>query len=112
MTSKVNVTVCLTDEICLERALKEAGIKMPASVEKLTVTGAFPHDDWYFIFDEMENLKELDITNVSEDEFDMLPTDNRLFEFLTGLNSIAVPGWFFNEIQVLIDNIADVAEEW
>jgi len=39
MTSNVNV--CLTDEIRLEKALKGAGVKNPASVVKLTVSGKF-----------------------------------------------------------------------
>ena len=88
MTSKANVNVCLTDEIRLEKALKEAGVENPATIVKLTVSGNFTDDDFRFIRENMaETLQVLDLGDVS--------TVKRIgegdFYGCSGLTSITIP---------------------
>ena len=61
MTSKVNINVCLTDEIRLEQALKDAGIDDPATVKKLTVSGQLIEADFRYIGEKMRELRLLDM---------------------------------------------------
>jgi len=89
MTSKVNVNVCLTDEIRLEKALKEAGVKKPATVEKLTVSGMITDDDFRYIRENMaETLQELDLGDASV-ENNIL--NGAPFWGCFGLKSIIIP---------------------
>ena len=58
--SKIEVT--LSPELRLGRALRDAGVNDPTSVEKLTVTGTLEYDDSRYIGEYMyETLKEMDM---------------------------------------------------
>ena len=47
MTANTNVSVRLTPTLRLKQALEKAGIKDPASITGLTITGTLTEDDFY-----------------------------------------------------------------
>jgi len=62
----INVSVTLSQRLRLEQALKKAGIKEPAYVSRLTVTGTFAESDFRYICENMaETLQELELSNAS-----------------------------------------------
>ena len=62
----INVSVTLSQRLWLEQALKKAGIKEPAYVSRLTVTGTFAESDFRYICENMaETLQELELSNAS-----------------------------------------------
>ena len=84
MTSNVNVS--LTDEIRLETALKYAGVKRPASVVKLAVSGNFTDDDFRFIREKMAKpLQELDMGGTKH--FEMV----KVYDALAGCKNLTFP---------------------
>ena len=92
MTTKNTVSVCLTPELRLDKALKEAGIEDPASVGKLTISGTVFIVDFYYISDYMgETLEDLDMGDASLDEHG-IPYE--AFEGCTGLDTIVLPKTF------------------
>jgi len=48
-TSNTNTTVNLTSELRLEQALIEAGVKKPATITHLTITGELTSSDIFYI---------------------------------------------------------------
>ena len=103
--AKTNVNVCLTDEIRLEQALKEAGVENPATVVKFAVSGMITDDDFRFIRENMaETLRELDtayfVRSTSMDgtkHFEM----KKVYDALAGCKNLTVyipiPHSFFLE---------------
>jgi len=69
MTVNNCISVCLTSEIRIEQALKEAGVEDPNSVEKLIISGEATGDDFFFISC-MKNLQAFDMGDaiIGEDE--------------------------------------------
>ena len=86
---RVNFSICLTPELRLQQALENAGIKYPASVVKLTVTGTMSEEDFYYIKRNMAfNLQELDMSSAMVDDTIMLPY---IFTDRSELISISIP---------------------
>ena len=84
-----DLSLRLTSELCLEQAIKEAGIENPACVSKLTVCGLLTDDDFGYIRVNMANtLKELDMNNAVIEE--NIIRDSAL-ERCTGLISVLIP---------------------
>ena len=83
------IKVTLTPKIRLEQALKDAGVKKPESVTRLTIEGTITQDDLAFIKDKMEKtLKKLDLSRASvkkniQSKF--------VLEWFTALTSVTLP---------------------
>ena len=87
--TKISISVCLTPKMRLKQALKEAGVKDPATVSKLTVSGTLDYDDFKYIRAKMaETLQELDMGDVS---FYKREINNWDFERFSYLISITIP---------------------
>lgn len=104
MAQVIQISVNLTPALRLEQALKEADIKDPTTVYRLTVMGTIIYDDFRYIRDNMrETLQELDLGNASIiesiNEFDksenalVLVSQIRYFAFAgcIGLKTIIIP---------------------
>ena len=86
---RVNFTICLTPELRLEQALKDAGIKYPASVTKLTITGTINDDDFNYIQTNMGvTLQEMDMGNALVENKNISPWT---FRECTEMISIIIP---------------------
>ena len=84
-----DLSLCLTSELRLEQAIKEAGIEDPASVSKLTVSGLLTKDDFCYIRKNVaETLKVLDMGGawVEENKINTYALFN-----CTGLTSVIIP---------------------
>ena len=93
MTTNNNVTVSLTSELRLEQALKEAGVKDPAAITKLTVSGPIVDSDFeYLNINFGETLQELDMRNASFDDETGFPYG--VLDNCTGLDAIVLPESF------------------
>jgi hypothetical protein len=87
MLRNTPITVTLTPELRLEQALKDAGVKDPATVTGLTLAGSPTDDDFKYIRKKMrKTLQELDMNNASITEI-----GEWTFEGCYGLTSIAIP---------------------
>ena len=111
----MNISVTLTPELRLGQALKQAGVKDPTTVSRLTVAGTLTTYDFKYIRKKMaETLQELDMG-------DALVKSGRIgfkaFSNCTGLTSVIIPqsvvridNWIFYDctglttISVHIDN--------
>ena len=83
------ISVCLTSEIRIEQALKEAGVKKLASVRKLAISGEITEADFRYIRKKMaKTLQELDMGDASV-ENNVL--DGAPFVGCSGLTSITIP---------------------
>ena len=89
MITNNHLSVCLTSELRLEQALKEAGIEDPACVSKLTISGMLTKEDFGHIRRNMaETLKELDMSGAVIEENTI---KTWAFNSCTGLTSVALP---------------------
>ena len=62
----MNISVTLTPELRLGQALKQAGVKDPATISRLTVAGKLTEDDFLYIHENMaKTLHELDMGDAS-----------------------------------------------
>jgi len=90
MIPNTEITVTLTPELRLKQALKQAGVKDPAMVTKLTVMGNITCHDFAFIRKNMnKTLQELDMSGASV-------IKNRInrsmgFSQCTALTSVIIP---------------------
>ena len=89
MIQNTHLSITLTTELRLERAIKEAGIDDPACVTKLSIAGTLFNDDFRYLCTNMrETLRELDLG-------DALLEKGRLnsdyIELLCGLVAITFP---------------------
>ena len=80
MTQESHISVTLTPEIRLEQALKEAGVKDPATITHLDIAGTFTDEDEKYLEKNLgENLQEVDFSNctsVSSFMEDIFQKDN------------------------------------
>ena len=84
-----DLSLCLTSELRLEQAIKEAGVDNLASVNKLTVSGLLTKDDlWHIRKNMAETLKELDMSGAVIEENTI---KTWAFKSCTGLTSIHIP---------------------
>jgi len=84
-----NISVILTPELRMKKALKNAGIENPVFVTKLTVAGTLIEEDFEYIRYYMaETLQILDISKASV-EMNKLP--DFAFDCCSGLTSILLP---------------------
>jgi hypothetical protein len=89
MTPNIQISVCLTPELRLEQALKDAGIENPASVVKLIVSGTLTEDDFEYIRENMaETLQEFDMGAASV-ENNKIP--DFAFSECVGLTFVIIP---------------------
>jgi len=89
MTVNNCISVRLTSEIRIEQALKDAGVKKPASVRKLAISGEITEADFRYIRKKMaKTLQELDMgdASVENNVLDGVP-----FGGCSGLTSITIP---------------------
>ena len=85
----MNLSVTLSSEIRLGQALKEAGIKKPASVRKITLNGTLRLPDFHFIQTKMRRtLQVLNMGNASV-EGNKIP--DWAFNHCIGLISVTIP---------------------
>jgi len=95
------ISVNLTRKTRLFQALSDAGIKNPASVTELTVTGMFTGEDMRYIGKNIgENLRELDISNVLLKNINNIWAKDTFTEWLLSKDAaisetIARSGWNF-----------------
>jgi lactocepin len=87
MTTNTSISVTLTPELRLERALKQAGIEKPSKITQLIVSGTLTNNDFKFIRQKMnKTLKELDMSEASIE-------DNKIGykTFTVRLTSVSIP---------------------
>ena len=83
-----DISIHLTPDLRLEQAIERAGVKTPASITKLTVTGTITISDFKYIEKTMRNtLQELDLGNALVKSSKFLGPSN----FLSGLISTTIP---------------------
>ena len=82
------ISVSLTSEFRLEQALKEAGVKAPAAITRLIVSGEIMYADCKYVRENMaKTLQELDLSDVySENKLCMC-----VFPDCSGLTSVVLP---------------------
>ena len=86
---RTHFSICLTPELRLEQALKNAGIKYPASVTKLTISGTMHQEDFHYLQEDLRvNLQELDMGSAWVEE-KKIPC--WCFDGYTELISITIP---------------------
>jgi hypothetical protein len=90
MIPKSNITVGLTPEIRLYKALKQAGVKKPVSVRSLTITGTVAIEDFHFIHVKMR--RTLQVLNLSEASIEDNKIPDWAFNHCIGLKSVTIPG--------------------
>jgi len=92
MIPNTNLSVNLTHKLRLERALKKAGVKDPATISKLTIAGYVTDCDLRFIRFEMDRtLQELDMGKAILEERGYMDFP---FKDCTGLTTVVVPNRF------------------
>ena len=89
MIPKNRVTVSLTPELRLKQALKDAGVKKPASVRKLTISGMLALEDFHYVQTRMRRtLQALSMGSASIEE-NKIP--DWAFNHCIGLTSVSLP---------------------
>jgi len=83
------ISVCMTPEIRIFKALKEVGVEDPKSIVKLTISGKMTQTDLRYIAKKMgKTLLELDMGDASiEDNY----ISEEAFEGLIALTSVVLP---------------------
>jgi hypothetical protein len=113
MTPNCNITVSLTPEIRLNKALKQAlmdsGIKNVESVTRLSIAGTVTDNDIrcidYIRKNLSTNLQELDLSNVSFEELDLEDGWVIIGEMCKPMSSVSLPGWFLDRyLTYMVEN--------
>ena len=87
MSKNTKISVTLTPKLRLEQALRQAGVKNPATVTHLTIAGTLVEDDLQYIRENMrETVQVLDMRYSS-----IAKLENFAFCDCTGLKAIIIP---------------------
>jgi len=106
MTDNTKISVTLTPELRLEQALKEAGVKDPTTVTKLSIAGTPTIDDFEYIRKNMcENLQVLDMSNAS-----ITKIESFNFYGCKGLTSVILPDTIVGSVTYNFENCTKLSK--